>query len=186
MKIGYARVSTKDQDTAMQIDALQKAGCEQIFDEQASGMKTDRAELESCLRTLRKDDVLIVWKIDRLARSVQHLLALVKELDEKGVGFVSLTDKIDTTSAHGRFFFTVNAAFVELEREIISERVKAGLAHAKKNGRVGGRCPALDKKQIKLAKAMFIGGASKSEIARNFGVSRTTVIKFLKEEVVDS
>jgi len=185
MKIGYARVSTKDQDTAMQVEALRNAGCELVFEEQASGMKSDRVELENCLKALRKDDVLVVWKIDRLARSVQHLLALIKELDDKGVGFVSLTDKIDTTSAHGRFFFTVNAAFVELEREIIRERVLAGLAHAKNNGRVGGRRPALDKKQIKLARAMFTGGASKSEIARQFKVSRTTVIKFLKEETVD-
>lgn len=177
MKIGYARVSTAGQDTAIQIDALKNASCESIYEETASG----RTELEQCLKSLRRDDILVVWKLDRLGRSLQHLLQIINNLEERGVGFISLTESINTTTSTGKLIFNIFSSLAEFERALIKDRVIAGLESARKKGRVGGRPLALNEKQLQLAIAMFNGGALKSDIAKHFNVSRQTIYSVLKE-----
>ena len=139
MKIGYARVSTKDQNLDLQKDALLKVGCEMIFMETASGAKADRIELEKLLGQVRKDDVVVVYKLDRLGRSLKHLLEIVAKFNEKKVGLQSISDAIDTTTPQGRLFFNISASFAEFERDLIRERTKAGLEAARARGRKGGR-----------------------------------------------
>lgn len=154
MKIGYARVSTKDQKLEMQRSALTEYGCEEIFEEKQSAVKL-RPELEKALAKLRKGDVIVVWKIDRLARSLKDLIDLVTGFKAKGVGFISLNDNIDTTTAQGRLIFNLFGSFAEFEREIISERTRAGLAEARKHGRTGGRPPGLSQESKKSAWAAY-------------------------------
>jgi len=151
MKIGYARVSTEDQKLDLQRDALLKEGVEQefLFEEKKSGKDTKRPALQEALKYLRKGDVLVVWKLDRLSRSLKDLIELSEKLHSRGVDLVSIQDKIDTTSAMGNFLFHLLGALAELERAMISERTKAGLAAAKKRGRMGGRKPKLKDKDIK-------------------------------------
>jgi len=181
MKIGYARVSTSSQDTALQMDALKETGCEKIYEEKASGSKKDRPELEQCIKSLRSGDVLVVWKLDRLGRSLQHLLEVVNELERKEVGFTSLTEAIDTTTSTGKLIFNIFGSLAEFERSLIRDRVNAGLEVARKKGRIGGRPSALDDKQKEMAITMFIGGAVKSDIAKHFGVTRQTIYTILKD-----
>jgi DNA invertase Pin-like site-specific DNA recombinase len=139
MKIGYARVSTRDQNLDLQLDALQRAGCETIYQDVASGAKTLRPELDKMLGQLRSGDVLVIWKLDRLGRSLAHLVELVGDLVKRKIGLVSLNDPIDTTSAQGRLVFNLFASLAEFERELIRERTQAGLTSARARGRVGGR-----------------------------------------------
>ena len=181
MKVGYARVSTNEQDTHLQIDALKAIGCELIYQEKQSGAKKDRTELQQCLKSLREDDILIVWKLDRLGRSLQHLIEVVSDLEERKIGFQSLTENIDTTSPTGKLIFHIFGSLAEFERGLIRERVKAGLEAAKKRGKKFGRPDALDDKAKEMALAMFNGGALKIDIARHFGVTRQTVYSLLKE-----
>lgn len=181
MKIGYARVSTNDQDTQLQIDALKAAGCERIYEEKQSGAKKDRPELQQCLKSLREGDILIVWKLDRLGRSLQHLIELVTDLENRQIGFQSLTENIDTTSPTGKLIFHIFGSLAEFERGLIRERVKAGLAAAKKKGKKFGRPEALNEKDKEMALAMFNGGATKIDIARHFNVTRQTIYSLLKE-----
>jgi len=181
MKIGYARVSTSSQDTALQIDALKVAGCETIYEEKESGSKKDREELKQCLKSLRKDDILIVWKLDRLGRSLQNLLEIINDLDKREIGFKSLTESIDTTTSTGKLIFNIFGSLAEFERSLIRDRVNAGLEVARKKGRIGGRPTALDQKQKEMAITMFIGGALKSDIAKHFGVTRQTIYTILKD-----
>ncbi len=143
MLIGYVRVSTNDQNTELQRNALECAGCELIFEDKISGTKSDRPGLKKLLRTLSEGDTLVVWKLDRLGRSMRHLVILVEELRERGVNFRSLTDAIDTSTPMGRFFFHVMGALAEMERELIVERTRAGLEAARAKGRIGGRRPKL-------------------------------------------
>ena len=138
MKIGYARVSTKDQNLELQTEALQKAGCEKIYKETQSAVK-ERPELQSMLNHLRQGDVVVVWKLDRLGRSLKHLIDLVTGFREKGIEFISLNDSIDTTTVQGRLTFNIFASFAEFERELIRERTMAGLQAARERGRIGGR-----------------------------------------------
>jgi DNA invertase Pin-like site-specific DNA recombinase len=138
MKIGYTRVSTKDQDLRLQLDALERAGCEDVYKEKASGAKRERPELQRMLDQLRVNDVVIIWKLDRLARSLKDLIELVNLIQDKGAGLQSLNDHIDTTPPHGKLTFHIFAAIAEFERDIISERTLAGLASARARGRVGG------------------------------------------------
>ncbi|BCG64634.1 MAG: hypothetical protein methR_P2423 [Methyloprofundus sp.] len=180
MKIGYARVSTSSQDTSLQIDALKAAGCETIYEEKASGSRKDRPELEQCLKSLRKADTLVVWKLDRLGRSLQHLLEVINDLENKGIGFTSLTESIDTTTSTGKLVFNIFGSLAEFERSLIQDRVNAGLEAARKKGRIGGRPSALNEKQKEMAITMFNGGALKSDIAKNFNVSRQTIYTVLK------
>lgn len=182
MIVGYARVSTTDQDTAMQTDALKKAGCDRIYEESKSGKSKDRPELNRCLDVLREGDVLVVWRLDRLGRSLKDLIEVVSELESKGIGFQSLNESIDTTSPSGKLIFHVFAALSEFERSLIQERTKAGLAAARARGRKGGRPKKLTRDQIRKAKAMLSDPMmTKSEVAKHFGVSRVTLNAALEQ-----
>jgi DNA invertase Pin-like site-specific DNA recombinase len=176
MIIGYARVSTQDQNPELQVDALEKAGAEQIFQEKFTGTLKERPELSQCLRTLRKGDILIVWKLDRLARSLKDLVEIVQGLQDRGVGFKSLTETIDTTSSGGRLIFHIFGALAEFERDLIRERTMAGLQAARARGRKGGRKQAMSDADIRKASAMLLDPKiTKKEVAKHFGVVRTTL-----------
>jgi DNA invertase Pin-like site-specific DNA recombinase len=181
MKIGYARVSTLDQNLDMQMDALQSAGCEQIFQEKMSGKKDDRPELQRCLDSLRKGDTLVVYKLDRLGRSTFKLLELTSELEKRGVEFVSIRDNIDTSTAVGKAMFRMMAVLAEMERDIIAERTQAGLQAARARGRVGGR-PKTDKMKVVTALALYDAGQmTVPEITQATGVSKPTLYRAIKE-----
>ncbi len=175
--IGYVRVSTSDQHTELQRDALEKAGCDLIFEDRISGKASERPGLNQLLKRLAPGDTLMVWKLDRLGRSMRHLVALIEELRERGVNFRSLTDSIDTSSAMGRFFFHVMGALAEMERELIVERTRAGLASARAKGRVGGRRPKLTPEQWEQIGRLLATGHSRSELARIFDISEKTIYK---------
>lgn len=178
--IGYARVSTWDQTTQAQLDALRQAGCIRIFEETASGTRSDRPELASALDYARPGDTLVVWRLDRLGRSLKHLLDTVTTLEARGVGFRSLHENIDTTSSTGRLVFHIFAALAEFERDLIVDRTKAGLAAARERGSKPGRKPALSKDQIAVVRRMHAeGGHSVQEIAKVVRVSRATVYRAL-------
>jgi DNA invertase Pin-like site-specific DNA recombinase len=179
-KIGYARVSTDDQNLDLQRDALSKAGCIQLYEEKASGKSAARPELEHCLRALRAGDILTVWRLDRLGRSLSDLVGIVADLEKRGVGFESITEKIDTSSATGRLTFHVFAALAEFERNLIRERTRAGLDAARARGRLGGRKPSLDAKQIREIKAMLKDpDVIVGDVAKRYGVARSTIYKHL-------
>ena len=176
MKIGYARVSTDDQETDLQIDALKKANCERIYQEKASGAKADRPELMKMLDNARKGDVVVVWKLDRLARSIRQLLDTAAMLEKRGVELCSLTEQINTATPGGRLTFHLFAALAEFERDILRERVNAGLKAARKRGRVGGRPPSLTEADLKKARALLRSGDyTKSQVAQELGVGRHTL-----------
>lgn len=178
-RIGYARVSTDDQHLDLQRDALQQAGCGVIYEEAASGKNTTRPELEQCRKALRAGDTLVVWRLDRLGRSLPDLVHIVNDLEQRGVGFESLTEKIETGSAAGKLIFHVFAALAEFERGLIRERTQAGLAAARARGRSGGRKPKLGEKQVREIKALLRDpDIQASEVARRYGVSRTTLYKY--------
>ncbi len=179
MLIGYARVSkTTGQDTGLQMDALRKAGCEKIFEEAASGAQRDRPELAKALQFAREGDVLVVWKMDRLARSLRQLIETVEALAERGIGFQSVTEKIDTTSPSGRLFFHVIGAMAEFERGVLKERVAAGLAHARSQGRLGGRPRKMSALDVAKAKAMLAApGITVEGVAATLGVSPSTLYR---------
>ncbi|RUO81005.1 recombinase [Idiomarina tyrosinivorans] len=175
-RIGYARVSTDDQNLHLQRDALEKAGCQVIYENKTSGKNTERPELEACLKALRSGDTLVVWRLDRLGRSLGDLVKLVTTLEEQKIGFESLQEKIETTSASGKLVFHVFAALAEFERNLISERTRAGLKAARARGRLGGRKPKLKQKDIREIKALLKDpNIPVSDIAKRFGVSRTTI-----------
>ena len=155
MLIGYARVSTQDQNLDLQIEALTKAGCKKIFDDKISGSRTERPGLANMLEMLREDDTLIVWKLDRLGRRVKNLIDLVGELHKRGVQFKSLTDSIDTATPSGRFFFHVMASLAEMERELTVERTRAGLEVARQLGRIGGRKRQMTDSKISLPRSCW-------------------------------
>ena len=179
--IGYARVSTDEQRLDLQMDALLKAGCEQefIYKEHASGANASRPQLGILFKTLRKGDVLVVYKIDRLARSSKHLFQMMEWLEDHDVGFMSLTESVDTTSPMGKAIFTIFAAIAQLERDLISERTKAGLAAARARGRRGGRKPKLDKGKAQEAAKMLEDNPRliHEQVARMFDVSRATLYR---------
>ena len=177
MLIGYARVSTRDQTPALQIDALQAAGCKKLFEETASGAQGDRPQLTAALDYLRDGDTLVVWKLDRLGRSMRHLVVLVEELRERGINFRSLTDSIDTSTPMGRFFFHVMGALAEMERELIVERTRAGLAAARAKGRIGGRRPKLTDEQWAQAGRLIAAGESRQRVAIIYDVGVSTLYR---------
>ncbi len=189
MKIGYARVSTPDQKMDLQIDELKKFGCEKIFSEVVTGAKADRTELNKMLEQARPGDVIVIWKLDRLGRSLKHLVELVGELIEKRVGLKSLHDPIDTSTSQGRLIFNIFASLAEFEREVISERTKAGLAAARARGRIGGRPKGLsDKaknKAIVVAALYKEGKMSIAEILENQQISRATLYNYLRHQEVE-
>jgi DNA invertase Pin-like site-specific DNA recombinase len=184
MKIGYARVSTQDQDLSLQLDALQAAGCGKIYKEKMTGSTRERPELQKLLDQLREGDVVVIWKLDRLARSLKDLVNLVNEIQEKGGALYSLNDQIDTTTPHGKFTFHVFAALAEFERDIIRERTKAGLTAARARGRVGGRPKGLSKKAQHTAiiaeKLYQERELTVKEICDQLSISRGTLYNYLR------
>ena len=182
MLIGYARVSTHEQNLDLQKDALKKAGCKKVYVEQASGSKSSRPELERTMEVLREGDTLVVWRLDRLGRSLKHLIDLVTKLEESGIGFRSLTESMDTTTNNGKLIFHIFGALAEFERNLIRERTQAGLAAARARGRKGGRPHALDDKKRATAVRMYNSREhSVGEICRTMGISRPTLYNYLRE-----
>ena len=180
MLIGYARVSTLDQNPQLQIDALNDAGCVKIFTEKKSGANDKRVELQAALNYMREGDTLVVWKLSRLARSVKQMIKIVEELKEKKIGLMALTQKIDTTTPEGRLFFHITASFDEFQREIIVENTKAGLFAAKRLGRLGGRPPSLKPDDLAAAKAMLRDvNITVEDVARRVGVAPSTLYRHL-------
>lgn len=178
--VGYARVSTADQDPALQTQALERAGCARVFVDQASGATTSRPQLDQALGYLREGDTLVVWKLDRLGRSLRHLLEVVAELGARGVGFRSLTEQLDTTTPAGRMLFAVVGALAEFERDLIRERTLAGLAAARANGRRGGRPSTVSATQLRTARRLLGEGSTQVEAAAAVGVSRTALYRALQ------
>lgn len=186
MKIGYARVSTDDQNLDLQLDALKKAGCETIYEEKASGKSADRPELDSCLKALRQGDTLVVWRLDRLGRSLPDLVRIIESLHTQGVAFESIAEKIETGSAAGKLVFHVFAALAEFERNLIRERTLAGLTAARSRGRVGGRRRLLDEKKIAQARALLLGGTSYPDAAKTLGVSDMTLYRAVPAQEINN
>lgn len=188
MKIGYARVSTLDQKLDLQIDDLKKAGCQRIITDKLSGAAKDRPQLDRLLEDIRENDVLVVWKLDRIGRSLRHLVQVVDLLQSKGAGLQSLNDPIDTTTASGRLIFGVFASLAEFERELISERTRAGLQAARARGRLGGRPGGLSKEAERKAMVAETlhreGRLSVQEIAKELSISKTTLYKYLRHRGV--
>lgn len=181
MLIGYARVSTQDQDTQAQISALQAAGCERIFEEKASGGRWERPELHRLLEQLGEGDLVVVWKLDRLSRSLKDVLALMEQIERAGAGFRSLTEAIDTTSPAGRMMMQIVGAFAEFERAMLRERTVNGLAAARQQGRVGGRRPKLKtRQQQEIVRLVSSGQKTAADAARLFDVHPATVSRILK------
>jgi DNA invertase Pin-like site-specific DNA recombinase len=181
MHIGYARVSTQDQDTAPQIAALKNAGCERIFQEKVSGGRWDRPELNRLLGQLRKGDVLVVWKLDRLSRSLKEVLTLMEKIAQAGAGFCSLTEVIDTTSPGGRMMMQIVGTFAEFERAMLRERTRNGLEAARKQGRVGGRRPKLKThQQEQIVQLVSSGQKTAADVARLFNIHPSTVSRLLQ------
>jgi DNA invertase Pin-like site-specific DNA recombinase len=179
MLIGYARVSTQDQNLDLQIDALTKAGCKKLFSDKKSGSRAERPEFAKALEALREGDTLVVWKLDRLGRSVKNLVDLVGELHKQGIQFKSLTDAIDTATPSGRFFFHVMASLAQMERELIIERTRAGLEIARKLGRRGGRKRQMTDSKIESAKRLLANGVPPRDVALNLNVSIPTLYRWV-------
>jgi DNA invertase Pin-like site-specific DNA recombinase len=180
MLIGYARVSTQEQDLALQFDALKASGCERIYEERASGAQRDRPELKAALGYMRDGDTLVVWKLDRLARSLKQLIDTVEDLGARGIGLRSLTEAIDTTTSGGKLIFHIFAALAEFERAVIRERTLAGLEAARSRGRRGGRPAALSAKDVAAAKALLRDPEiTVAEVARRMGVVPSTLYRHL-------
>ncbi|WP_174864237.1 recombinase family protein [Comamonas jiangduensis] len=179
MLVGYARVSTEDQKLDLQLDALKSAGCVKLFSDHVSGASKLKVGLEEALAYLRPGDTLVVWKLDRLGRTVKGLIELVDELHSRNVQFRSLTDSIDTSTSAGKFFFHVMAAMAEMERDLVRERTSAGLAAARARGRMGGRKPKMDSPRLKSAQHLISSGMTPKEVADSLGVSRATLYRGL-------
>ncbi len=177
--LGYARVSTVEQDAALQHDALSAAGCWRTWTDTASGAKADRPQLAEVMASLRPEDTLVVWRLDRLGRSLPHLVETVRELEQRDVGFRSLQEAIDTTTPGGRLVFHIFASLAEFERDLIRERTMAGLDAARRRGRVGGRRTVLTPGKEKQARAMLAAGSTKDEVAAVLGVSVSTLYRRL-------
>lgn len=181
MLIGYMRVSTDDQTTDLQKDALLKYGVDgrNIFEDKISGSKDERAGLNKALEFLKEGDTLVVWKLDRLGRSLAHLISIINSLKERSISFVSLTEGMDTSTPSGELFFHIFAALAQFERSLIRQRVKAGLESAKSRGRIGGRPRTIDDEKLETIKNALSNGMSKAAACRTFGVKRSTLIDAL-------
>lgn len=181
MLIGYARISTQDQSLSLQDDALQKAGCYRVFQDVASGVKVERPGLQEALAFCRPGDTLVVWKLDRLGRSIRHLIDTVTALLQKDIGFKSLQENIDTTTSGGKLVFHIFSALAEFERDIIRERTRAGLDASRARGRKGGRPPVLDAQKITIAKSLYQDkGNSINSICKTLKISQGTLYKYLR------
>src|SRR5229473_7613149 len=181
MFIGYARVSTQDQTLNLQKDALEKIGCSKIFTDTASGAQTERTGLNEALAYVREGDMLVVWKLDRLGRSLKHLIETITHLNNRKIGFKSLTENIDTTTSGGKLIFHIFGSLAEFERDIIRERTQAGLQAARARGRRGGRPKALSPKKVEIARALYNDkNNSVDEICQTLHVSRTTLYRYIQ------
>jgi DNA invertase Pin-like site-specific DNA recombinase len=181
MLIGYARVSTTDQTLDLQKDALQKAGCERIFTDTASGAKAERTGLDEALNYVRAGDTLVVWRLDRLGRSLKHLIETITALNDRKIGFKSITESIDTTTSGGKLIFHIFGALAEFERDIIQERTQAGLNAARARGRKGGRPKSLTPKKAQMAQALYKDKNNTiDEICKTLNVSRATLYRYVK------
>ena len=179
MHIGYARVSTQDQDLSLQYDALRQANCDKIYEDKASGTHASRDGLTLALEVLRENDSLVVWKLDRLGRSLKDLVAIICDLEQRGVHFKCLTDQIDTSTTSGRFFFHVMASLAQMERDLTAERTRAGLDAARRQGRTGGRKRKMTDSKIATAKRLLRDGVPPREVAKDLGVSIPTLYRWL-------
>ena len=188
MKIGYARISTREQKLDMQIDALTKAGCEKLYTETVSGGK-ERPILNKMIEDLRPKDTIVIWKLDRLGRSLKHLVELVNELEKRDIGLLSLNDPVDTTTAQGRLNFNIFASHAEFEKDLIKERTNAGLTAARARGRIGGRPKGLSKENESTACAAETlyreGKLSVNQIAKQLGIVKATLYKYLRHRGVE-
>lgn len=179
MLVGYVRVSTQDQNLDLQLEALRKAGCEKIYEDKASGSKAERPGLKLALEVLREGDSLVVWKLDRLGRTVKQLVVFVSEFEEQGIHFKSLTDAIDTSTPSGRFFFHIMASLSQMERELMLERTRAGLTAARVRGRMGGR-----KRKMTELKVISASGTLPKDVANHLGVSIPTLYRWIPGAVI--
>jgi len=184
MLVGYMRVSTEEQTTSLQKDALLKYGVDErnIFADVVSGASKNREGLNAVLEFLKSGDTLVVWKLDRLGRSLAHLISIITSLKEKNIAFVSLTEGMDTTTASGELFFHIFGALAQFERSLIQQRVKAGLESARLRGKSGGRPKAIDDEKLKVIKEALVSGMSKATVCRTFGVKRSTLIDSLRRD----
>ena len=185
MRIGYARVSSEDQNLTLQLDALKNAECDQVFQDQMSGTRADRPGLKDALSHLRPGDTLLVWKLDRLGRGVKGLVDLVADLEKREIHFQSITDQINTSTPAGRFFFHVMASLAQMERELIVERTRAGLAAARRQGRVGGRKREMTESKMESARQLLLAGTPPKDVAKNLGVSVPTLYRWLPASARD-
>lgn len=184
MKIGYARVSTKDQVLDLQLDALNKAGCEVVHkDTGISGSTSSRPGLDSCLASLKAGDCLVVWKLDRLGRSLEHVMSLMKQFEERGVDFKSITEGFDTTTPAGKLLFHIIGSLAQFERELIRERVMAGLEAAKANGKKLGRKFTIKPEDVSRAVSLYQGGKSFGEVAAELGISRASAHRIVRKHI---
>lgn len=179
MLVGYGRVSTAEQNLELQLSALNEIGCEKLYQDKISGAKDNRPGLTMALEVLRTNDTLVVWKLDRLGRTVKGLIDLVNDLHKKGIHFKSITDNIDTSTPAGRFFFHVMASLAQMERELLAERTKAGLAAARAKGRVGGRKRKMTPSKVDSAKQLLSSGMLPKDVAQNLGVSIPTLYRWI-------
>ena len=186
MLIGYARVSTPEQDLTMQFDALRKAGCERIFSDKASGAKANRVGLADALSHARAGDVIVVWKLDRLGRTMKGLVDLATQLADRGVGFRSLTDGIDTAGTAGKLVFHIMAAMAEMDRDLIRERTTAALDVARQEGRVGGRKTVMTPRKLEAARKLLASGVRRREVAPMIGVSVPTIYRHFPAPMEDA
>jgi DNA invertase Pin-like site-specific DNA recombinase len=188
MKIGYARVSTREQNLTMQVIALEKAGCEKIYEEVVSGAKAERPILENLIEQLRPGDILVIWKLDRLGRTLKNLVELVQKLIEKNIGLCSINDPVDTASSQGRLIFNIFASLAEFERDVIRERTQAGLHAARSRGRFGGRPRGLSKSAEATACAAETLYKEKKlsvlDICNKLSISKSTLYKYLRHRNV--
>jgi DNA invertase Pin-like site-specific DNA recombinase len=181
MLIGYARVSTQDQTLNLQKDALEKIGCKKIFTDTASGVKAERKGLDEALDYVREGDILVVWRLDRLGRSLKHLIETITELNNRKIGFKSIQENIDTTTSGGKLVFHIFGALAEFERDIIRERTQAGLQAARARGRKGGRPKSLTGKKTAIAQALYNDkNNTVDEICKTLNISRATLYRYIK------
>ena len=186
MKIGYARVSTADQHLRMQEDALKSAGCEEVFHDVISGVTTERPGLDKALAYLRDGDTLVIWRLDRLGRSIQHLIHTVKSLQERRIGLHSLQENIDTSTSGGKLVFHIFSALAEFERDLLRERTQAGLKAARVRGKMGGRPPLLDNRQINRMVEMYDEQKNTvAEICKIYDISRPSFYNYLKKKRIE-
>ena len=179
MRIGYVRVSSEEQNLDLQLEAMRQAGCDKVYEDKASGVTQDRPGLQLALEVLREGDTLVVWKLDRLGRTVKQLVNFVTWFEENGIHLRSLTDSIDTSTPSGRFFFHIMASLSQMERELLLERTRAGLSAARARGRLGGRKPKMTDQKLLSAKKLLAAGTTPKEVASHLGISVPTLYRWI-------